>query len=334
MRVLLASLFIQLLAMTAAPAQTLTAIRAAGHLDCGTVAAVEDWSSETTHGDLSTFGKEICEAVAVAVLGTNAGLQIHTYPAEAEALSGLKSGAIHLAVGVSPGITTAVNGGVTFGLPIFYDTQRFLVAKSSGITSLEGLRDKLVCAMNLTRPQEVLNEEMAARHIPFGLQAHSEVGEMVIAVAGRRCAAGTAMETWLADARADFPANAPPFEFLPERIGLEPIVPAWRTDDPLFGLVVNATLSALIEAEALGITRDNVKAASGRTDLRTTRLLGQDSPTAKTLGLAPGWVQAVIGVTGNYGEIFERTIGRPLHLERGFNALWTHGGLMRPDAIE
>jgi hypothetical protein len=36
---------------------------------------------------------------------------------------------------------------------------------------------------------------------------------------------------------------------------------------------------------------------------------------------------------GNYGEIFERAAGRPYHLERGLNRLWTDGGLMRPVPI-
>ena len=37
-----------------------------------------------------------------------------------------------------------------------------------------------------------------------------------------------------------------------------------------------------------------------------------------------------IKAVGNYGEIFERNIGKktPLKLDRGLNALWTNGGLM------
>ena len=33
---------------------------------------------------------------------------------------------------------------------------------------------------------------------------------------------------------------------------------------------------------------------------------------------------------GNYGEMFERNLGRdsPLKIERGLNRLWTEGGLM------
>jgi general L-amino acid transport system substrate-binding protein len=38
----------------------------------------------------------------------------------------------------------------------------------------------------------------------------------------------------------------------------------------------------------------------------------------------------VIKQVGNYGEIFDRNVGKgsPLQIERGLNALWTQGGLL------
>jgi general L-amino acid transport system substrate-binding protein len=37
----------------------------------------------------------------------------------------------------------------------------------------------------------------------------------------------------------------------------------------------------------------------------------------------------VIKQVGNYGEIFDRNVGKssPMKIERGLNALWTQGGL-------
>jgi len=61
-----------------------------------------------------------------------------------------------------------------------------------------------------------------------------------------------------------------------------------------------------------------------------TGLLGHDFATAQALGLAHDWAAKVIAETGNYGEIFQRTTGKPYRLERGLNGLWTEGGLMRP----
>ena len=313
-----------------AHAQTLESIRAAHHIECGTVLGADDWNGEDVHGNLSALEAEVCRAVAVAIFGDAGSLTIQVFPAEPELLSALKAGTIQLATGISPSASTAMHFGVGFGPPIFYDSQRLLVSKLSGITELAGLRDKLVCALDMSPPERVLRDEMTARGIPYALMAHSEQGEMDAAVAVRRCDAGTAMESRLAQSRANFHALTSDFVFLPERFGLNPIVSAYRYGDQKFGLVIDWAVSALIEAEALGITQGNLAAALERNDMRAEQLLGHDFATAQALGLAHDWAAKVIAATGNYGEIFQRTTGGPYHLDRGLNALWTEGGLMRP----
>ncbi len=291
--------------------------------------SIEDWNGEDVHGDLSALGGEICRAVAVAILGDAEGLSIHEFPAEPEALAALKAGGIQLAVGISPSATVATQFEVAFGPPVFYDSQRILVAKQSGIADLAGLRDQVICALDMSPPERTLRDEMTARNISYSLQSHSEQGELDAAVAVRRCV-GTGMESRLAQSRANFHARTSDFVFLPDRLALAPVVPAYPDKDRAFGRIVDWTISALIEAEALGITKDNVVAAGKRADMRADQLLGHDFATAQALGLAHDWAAKVIAATGNYGEIFRRTTGGPYHLDRGLNALWTEGGLMRP----
>ncbi len=313
-----------------AHAQTLAAVRAAHSLSCGTVQGVDDWNGADIHGNLSALGAEICRAVAVAILGSEAGLKIPVFPAEPEALGALKASTIQLAIGISPSPTTAIQYGVGFGPPVFYDSQRIMVAKQSRITDLAGLRDQLICALDMTPPERTLRDEMTALGIKYALMAHSEQGELDAAVAVRRCVAATAMETRLAQSRANFHARTSDFVFLPARFALSPMVPAYRYGDQTFGLIVDWTVSALIEAEALGITQQNVAEARKRGDMRTEQLLGHDFASGQALGLAHDWAAQVIAATGNYGEIFQRTTGGPYHLDRGLNALWTEGGLMHP----
>jgi general L-amino acid transport system substrate-binding protein len=315
---------------SAVHAQTLDSIRATHHMECGIILAADDWNGEDVHGNLSALGAEVCRAVDVAIFGNADNLTIQAFPAELEALNALKAGAIQLAIGISPSASTAMHFGVGFGPPVFYDSQRLLVSRQSGITELAGLRDKLICALDMSPPERVLRDEMTARGIPYGLMAHSEQGEMDAAVAVRRCDAGTGMESRLAQSRANFHAWTSNFVFLPERLGLDPVVPAYRYGDEKLALVVDWTVSALIEAEALGITQGNVAAAAERQDMRAEQLLGHDFATAQALGLAHDWAAKVVAATGNYGEIFQRTTGGPYHLDRGLNALWTEGGLMRP----
>ena len=321
-------------AETTDAAHSLDAVKAAGRLSCGTVGAIDDWNGQDQHGDLSSLGSVICRAVAAAILGDADKVTLVNFPAEPEALAGLQAGTIQLAAGVSPSAEMAMQWGVSFGPAFFYDTQRFLVLKQAGLKDVAALKNKLICTMENSGAERTLRDEMTKRGIPYALQAHSEQGEMDESVAVARCAAGAELESKLADARADFPAAAPEFVFLPERFGVDPVVTAWRFGDQRFGLIVQYTIDALIEAEALGITQANVEAARGRTDMRAQRLLGGDRSTGNALGLPPDWAVHVIAAEGNYGEIFDRTVGKQLQLERGLNALWTEGGLMHPTPMQ
>jgi general L-amino acid transport system substrate-binding protein len=318
---------------TSAQAATLTEIKTSRHFDCGTVQNIDDWNGLDMHGDLSALEGEICRAVAVAILGDDSGLVLHAYPGEPEALAALQAGRIALAAGVSPSAALAMKDGLAYARPIFFDSQRLLIAKQSAAAEIAGLRDQLICALDMSPPERTLRDEMTQRHIPYALMTHSEQGEMDAAIAVRHCV-GTALESRLAQSRANFHAGADDFAFLPERLSLAPVAPAYVSKDADFGLLVDYTISALIEAEALGIDKANVVAARQRDDMRATQLLGGDFATAQAFGLAHDWAAKVIATTGNYGEIFERTVGAPYRLERGLNALWTHGGLMAPAPMQ
>ena len=84
----------------------------------------------------------------------------------------------------------------------------------------------------------------------------------------------------------------------------------------------------MVDAEELGVGQGNVDSmrASERPDIR--RLLGLEGNFGEALGLNRDWAYRIVRHVGNYGESFERNLGRdsPLKIERGQNALWTRGG--------
>jgi general L-amino acid transport system substrate-binding protein len=86
----------------------------------------------------------------------------------------------------------------------------------------------------------------------------------------------------------------------------------------------------MIEAEELGIDSKNVDEKLKSTDPIVQRFLGVSPGNGNALGLDEKYAYNIIKQVGNYGEIFERNVGKdtPLKLERGLNALWTNGGLM------
>ena len=90
-------------------------------------------------------------------------------------------------------------------------------------------------------------------------------------------------------------------------------------------------LLALVEAEERGITRENVqKVLQTTNDPAVQAFLDKGGGSAKALGIPPGWVVRVVEAVGNYGEMFERNLGRrsALKIDRGLNRLWNQGGLM------
>jgi general L-amino acid transport system substrate-binding protein len=100
-------------------------------------------------------------------------------------------------------------------------------------------------------------------------------------------------------------------------------------DDKWFN-VVRWTLFSLIEAEELGITKENAEAGLKSANPVVTRFLGVEGDNGQQLGLDPRFAYAIVSAVGNYGEIFERNLGASseLKIDRGLNALWNKGGLM------
>src|SRR5205823_4524214 len=63
---------------------------------------------------------------------------------------------------------------------------------------------------------------------------------------------------------------------------------------------------------------------------RCAVVTGTTPGMGKALNLDEKWAYNAIKAVGNYGEIFDRHLGlnTPLKFERGYNNLWTKGGLI------
>ena len=85
----------------------------------------------------------------------------------------------------------------------------------------------------------------------------------------------------------------------------------------------------MLTAEELGVTKANVDTMMKSENPDVKRLLGTEGKFGEPMGLTNDWAYRIIKHVGNYGEVFERTVGggSPLKISRGQNALWTKGGL-------
>jgi general L-amino acid transport system substrate-binding protein len=85
----------------------------------------------------------------------------------------------------------------------------------------------------------------------------------------------------------------------------------------------------MINAEELGVTSININEALKSEKPDVKRLVGTEGDYGERIGLTKDWAARVITLVGNYGEVFERTVGvgSTLGIPRGINQLWSKGGI-------
>jgi general L-amino acid transport system substrate-binding protein len=224
--------------------------------------------------------------------------------------------------------------GLNFCQVNFYDGQGFLVRKDLGIKSAKELGGATICVLPGTTTEMNAADFFRKNNLPWKPVVIEQTPELSKAFFAGRCDCLTSDASQLAAHRSVAP-NPDDYVLLPEIISKEPLCPVVRHGDDQWYDIVNWTTMALIQAEELGITSKNVDEMLKSNDPRIQRFLGVTPGLGKNLGLDDKCFYNVVKQVGNYGEIFERTVGpdTPLGLERGLNALWTEGGLMYPAAF-
>lgn len=325
-------------AQSSTSSKTLAKIKAAHALNCGVDFEEAEYSTADAHGNHSRFDLDLCKAIAVAALGPQPKLNIVPFRDEQDALNALQSGEIDVLATASVNFHNTAALGLGFTTPIFHDHQAFLVNASSGVHSARDLAGKKVCFLGGTEIELQLQAFMTRQGVawlPFSFQ---EEGEMEAAFITGNCAAVTADVSQLAYERLAFQSTRATYDILPDIVAADPLAPAFRLDDPQWANLVQWTVEALLLAEAGGITQANVlsrKASADpahSADLVTARLLGALHGYGQSLGLPDDWAVPVIQTVGNYGELFERTLGSGsvMKLPRGADNLWVNGGVLDP----
>ena len=326
-----------LTAAVSANASTLEQIQARGMVICGVVSTPEDWNKSDLHGPLDPLALEFCKAVSVAALGSEAKLEVRRYPSELEAEQGLSTSEVDLVAGVSPETTAMWHLKISFGPPLFFDGQGFLLRNDAPMTKVADLSGIRVCTIEGTDNEKILLARTVAKGIDIVPMPFQEEGEMDDGLAVRHCDAISAYRSHLARVKVEYAKQLGRDHILDESLTLAPFSPAYRQGDPQWSMIVDYTLYALLQAEASGVTQSNVEAQLHSEDPVVQRLLGIDWSTSRALGLKRhDWAAQVIAVVGNYGEMYDRTVGlgSALQLARGQNSLWLEGGLMHPMPVQ
>lgn len=312
-----------------AAAATLDLVKSRGYLKCGVSQGLPGFSNPNDRGVWSGIDVDFCKAVAAAIFGDPAKVKFRPLSAK-DRFTALQSGEIDL---LSRNTTWTMSRDTSLGFDfagiIYYDGQGFMVKKSSGITSAAQLAGATICTQTGTTTELNMADYFRGQHMDYKVLAFEKNEESLSAYDGGRCDAYTTDASGLHAQRLIL-KNPDDHIILPEIISKEPLGPLVRQGDAQWADIVRWTLFALINAEDMGVTQANVEQMKSSDSPKVRRLLGTESAFGDALGLNNSWAADAIKAVGNYGEIYDRTVGpkTPLGIPRGLNALWKNGGLM------
>lgn len=312
-----------------ASAGTLDDVKAKGFVQVGVNGELFGFGKPDEKGVWRGLDVDTGRAIAAAVFGDAEKVKFTPLTAVTR-FTALQSGEIDvLCRNATRTLTRETSLGLNFAQVNYYDGQGFLVPKALGVKSAKELDGAAVCVLPGTTTELNVADYFRSNGMQMKPVVIENTSELAKAFFAGRCDCLTSDVSQLAGTRAVAP-NPDDYVILPQVISKEPLAPAVRHGDDQWYDIVNFSVLAMIEAEELGITSQNVDEMLKSPDPKVQRFLGVSPGNGKALGLDEKYAYNIIKQVGNYGEIFERNVGKdtPLKLERGLNALWTNGGLM------
>jgi general L-amino acid transport system substrate-binding protein len=312
-------------------AATIKGIKARGVLRCGVSEGIAGFSQKDAAGNWQGLEVEFCRAVAAATLGDSKKARFVPLKSS-ERFSALNAGRIDLLLRKTSWTLGREAGlSVTFPGILFYDGQGFMVRSDAAETSLADLNGKAICLVKGSSHAENTAQFFAGqgwRYTPVIVESYADGYPLLI---DGFCQALAGDLSAMATSRLTVPKGADIFRFLPERISMEPLAPVLRAGDDQWATLVRWVLYWLVAAEEHGVTQDTIrKVAADKTNAVNRQALDACRKSAGPLGISSDWAVQVIVAVGNYGEMYDRTLGpqSPYKLDRGLNRLWNQGGLM------
>lgn len=309
---------------------TLETVRARGNLICGVNSQVPGFGYVGADGSFSGFDVDYCRAVAAAIFGDASKVEFRPVTA-AERFTALQSGEIDiLSRNTTWSLVRDTELGGNFTATTFYDGQGMMVPTESGITTLQDLAGGTVCVQTGTTTELNLADVMASLGISYTPAVFEDADSTFAAYAENRCDAVTTDKSGLISRRTVL-ADPSAHVILDVTMSKEPLGPMVRHGDDQWFDIAQWTVFAMIAAEEFDVTSANVDSVrSSATNPEVMRLLGLEGEMGLKLGLDNDWGYNIIKLVGNYEEVYNRNLGpdTPTYIPRGYNNLYTEGGLL------
>jgi general L-amino acid transport system substrate-binding protein len=307
----------------------LDVVKERGTLICGVDGGIPGFSFVDESGTYTGLDVDVCRAVAAAVLGDPDAVEYRRLDST-ERFTALSGGEVDmLSRNTTWTISRDTQVGLEFAPTTFFDGQGIMVREGSGIETLEDLTGKAICVETGTTTELNLTDVMRKLEVDYEPVVFQDADAGYAAYDEGRCDAFTTDKSQLVARRSTL-SNPDEHVILAETLSKEPLGPVTTNNDSAWFDVVKWTTFGLIQAEEFGITSENIEEFKGSDDPNIARFLGEEGTLGSDMGLPNDFMTVVITNVGNYGEIFERNVGKESQfgLDRGQNAQYTDGGLM------
>ena len=308
-----------------ASADTLDSVKDKGYVQCGVSTGLPGFSNADSSGNWQGLDVDVCRAVAAATLGDASKVKYTPLTAK-ERFTALQSGEIDiLSRNTTWTLTRDASLGINFAGVNYYDGQGFMVNKTLGVKSALELSGAAVCIQAGTTTELNLADYFRQNGMKYKSVTYDTSDATIKGFETGRCDMVTSDQSQLYALRIKL-KNPSGAIVLPEVISKEPLGPVVRQGDDKWFNIVKWSLMAMVNAEELGVTSNNVDSMKNSSNPEVGRFMtGQ----GEKLGLSDDWAYNIAKQVGNYGESFDRNVGKgsPLNISRGLNALWSKGGL-------
>jgi general L-amino acid transport system substrate-binding protein len=330
-KTLLAAGAFSLLAAGAAQAELLDEIQERGQLNCGTLNYLSGVGFLNDQGEWSGFDVDFCKAAGAAILGDGNAVN-YVALTGSQKFPALESGEIDI---LSRSVTQTTSRETTLGFdfigPNHMTGQGFMVHNATGVTKATGLDGASICVLAGSVSERYLSDFFRSNSISFTPVAAENSDQLFTMYFNNRCDAVTMEPPYLAIRRQKMAEDPSQHTILETIIAKSFEAPVIREGSPRFYEVLRWMHWGMVTAEELGVTQENVdEMAASSTDPVVRRLLGVEGTIGTDMGVANDWMLQVIKAVGNYGEMYDRNLGKDstLQVPRGMNALVRDGGAM------
>jgi ABC-type amino acid transport substrate-binding protein len=285
-------------------------------------------------GQWQGFDIELARAVSAAILGDEEAIEFIPLSSserfDALQNNGIDIGTYNASITLSREIISQVN----FTHPMLYDGEGLLARKikkdkkSSNWNVLLSQNPRIATLRGSTTHENLirffqprnLNFDIALYQSPKEASQAYDDGECDMFCLDRYLLAG--VQTILKEPSAH--------EILPYVISREAMAPFVSNSDPQWRNAAAWIMRTLIEAESLEIDSHNVDKFDENKKSYEYRFLNPPELICKYLGLERHYVKEAIKSVGNYGTIFESTLGANSNINapRRKNRPWQHGGML------